>query len=117
MKHYLLWIEGDVEPTVLGPFKDEEQRDKRAFDSRRLVNDGKGSLFMATVDPTGRLSVDPYSSAFFSETCEHSTNEDCMNCSECGDCSESLCADHELCSECRTKKGSPCFLPRCEGGE
>ena len=34
--------------------------------------------------------------------CQHSSNEDCMNCSVCGKCSESLDED-DVCSDCGGK--------------
>ena len=31
--------------------------------------------------------------------CSHKVNEDCMNCNECGQCSESL-NDKDVCADC-----------------
>lgn len=46
------------------------------------------------------LSICSCGAAIGSCECQHRADEDCMTCSECGECDES-CDDEGLCAECR----------------
>jgi len=39
------------------------------------------------------------------QTCQHTPDEDCLTCCECGQCSESLNED-DVCAECREKEAN-----------
>jgi hypothetical protein len=38
------------------------------------------------------------------EDCQHTVNEGCMTCSECGKCRES-CDEDDMCDDCREEEG------------
>jgi hypothetical protein len=65
-KLYLIGVQGGVEPSVIGPFKNEFTRDEsaRAVHKQQKADD---SLFWADVDGAGRLMVGSYIHAFFRE--------------------------------------------------
>ena len=66
---YLLIVYGDIDPEVIGPFADEDQRDNAALVFRRNHGDEDG-IFMLSVAGGGRPHVAAYSGAFFEEVDE-----------------------------------------------
>jgi hypothetical protein len=64
--HYLVEVQGGIEPVTRGPFQDEHERDERAKDFHKVLGPD-GSLFWADVDEAGRLIVGSYAGGFFSE--------------------------------------------------
>jgi len=69
-RHYLLAIWCDIEPSLFGPFPNEEERDKKA---RELHNDTseEWGLYPVTVirdaDRSQELLIDSYSGGFFED--------------------------------------------------
>lgn len=55
-----------------------------------------------TVDPKKCSEVTGPESTYDPEKCEHESLEYCLNCSKCGECSESVDED-DVCAECRAK--------------
>jgi hypothetical protein len=68
---YLLVIYGDVEPEVLGPFKDEAERDRKALDIREEGGDEHGIFLLTVEKTTHKPEVTAYSGGFF----EHAESE------------------------------------------
>lgn len=63
MTLYLIGVSG-VEPSVFGPYKSQEERDKEAI----RIHQGQDEdefLFLADVSPDGELALDTYSASFF----------------------------------------------------
>ena len=64
---YLVFVEGDIEPRIVGPFVDGDERDKKARELRR-ENGRDHGIFMLDVEPTsGAPSIDAYCGGFFME--------------------------------------------------
>ena len=61
MKHYLLIIEGDVEPDLRGPYLNEDRRDVEAFTHRHSDPSFNDGLFRVDLMPDGELTVGSYS--------------------------------------------------------
>lgn len=57
-KHYVLHIEGDVTPELVGPYKTEEKRDAKAKRMNEKMGDPKDGLFR--LDVVGTAKVDSY---------------------------------------------------------
>ena len=53
---HLLIVHGDIEPELIGPFSDEDQRDDAAMARRREHGDEDG-IFMLDIDRGGRPGV------------------------------------------------------------
>lgn len=81
MVFYLLKVEGDVEPELLGPFPDETERDEKAIELRRADPEGHNGLFALTADLVFgynaasdesfgglKLDIDSYSAGFFEDS-------------------------------------------------
>jgi len=64
--YYVLFVEGDIEPSLVGPFHNTDERDKAAVSLKREHGDENG-IFMLDIDTIGRPSVDAYSGGFFEE--------------------------------------------------
>ncbi|MFB3885508.1 MAG: hypothetical protein ACE144_09790 [Thermodesulfobacteriota bacterium] len=64
--HYLIEVEGGVEPTVHGPHRTEQGRDNAARQIHQKQEEDDG-LFWADVDEGGRLAVGSYMAGFFWE--------------------------------------------------
>jgi hypothetical protein len=62
---YLAFVYGDVEPEVIGPFKTEKERDKKARALRRKEGVEYG-IYMLTIK-NGLPRMDAYSGGFFDE--------------------------------------------------
>lgn len=63
MKYYLLIVEGDIEPFLIGAFRTAAERDCRAFKEKRKRGDEDG-IFMLNVPDRGHPKVDAYSGGF-----------------------------------------------------
>jgi hypothetical protein len=64
---YLVFVEGDIEPRIVGPFADGDERDKKARELRREHGQDHG-IFMLDVEPgNGVPSIDAYCGGFFME--------------------------------------------------
>ena len=63
---YVLFIWGDVEPKLFGPFESQDERDNKAKELREKEGDEHG-IFMLEVSKDGKPEVDCYSGAFFDE--------------------------------------------------
>jgi hypothetical protein len=75
-KHYLLVIEGDVEPYLIGPYDDTNPRDRVAQAHREKDPEMRDGLFMLDVDllDTDKpIEVAAYSGWFFTENLEEIT--------------------------------------------
>lgn len=66
-KHlYLITVEDDVEPTVVGPFKSEEERDRFA----KVFFDFEGGIFPLDIEsetPPKAVTACAYSGGFFQD--------------------------------------------------
>ena len=62
--HYLIEVEGGVEPIVRGPYHTRHERDNAAKQIRRRQQEDDG-LFWADIDETGTLIVGTYTAGFF----------------------------------------------------
>jgi len=64
---YLVFVENDIEPQIVGPFADEDARDDKARELRRERGRDHG-IYMLDVDPLTRAPhIDAYCGAFFME--------------------------------------------------
>ena len=64
---YLVFVEGDIDPSIIGPFADDDERDRKAHDLRREHGRDHG-IFMLDVDPiSGVPTIDAYCGGFFHE--------------------------------------------------
>ena len=64
--HYLIEVEGGVEPIVHGPYNMMDECDNAAKQIRRRHEEDDG-LFWAEIDETSGLSVGSYAAGFFWE--------------------------------------------------
>lgn len=65
MKHYVLFIESDIEPNLHGPFKTEEDRDAKARQLRKEEGDFHGIYFLDTEADVSQIEIGTYVSNFF----------------------------------------------------
>ena len=63
---YLLIMHGDIEPEVIGPYQDEEQRDRAAL-AYRAAHGCDDGVLMLTTDEAGIPEVEAYCGGFFAE--------------------------------------------------
>ena len=67
MKYYLVFVEDDIEPTIIGPFTSGEYRDEIALNLRDKHGDEHG-IFPLDIDYLkGRPIISSYPSSFFRE--------------------------------------------------
>lgn len=70
MDHYLLFVWGDVEPEIHGPYANEEERDRDAIKFKYEEGDAHG-IYAVNVDWSQHyVGVDPYSGGFFDDGLE-----------------------------------------------
>jgi len=62
--HYLIEVEGGVEPLVSGPYLTKPERDNGAKQIRRRQQEDDG-LFWADIDEVAVLTVGAYTAGFF----------------------------------------------------
>ena len=66
MKYYVLFIEGDVEPSLYGYYDTPKDRDDKAKALKREYGDKHG-IYMLNVGKDGIATMDAYSAGFFTE--------------------------------------------------
>lgn len=66
-RHYLLFIEGDVEPRLIGPYGDSEARDRMAKAFRLRYGPAHGIFALDLDIESMGISVWAYSTKFFWE--------------------------------------------------
>jgi len=71
---YVLFVEGDIEPSLIGPFRNPEDRDNEAIRLKREHGDEHG-IFMLDIDTIGRPSVDAYSGGFFEDALQRDEDD------------------------------------------
>jgi len=49
VRYYLLHVWGDVEPSVLGPYRSEDERDTKARKLRKEDPEGRHGIFMLDI--------------------------------------------------------------------
>ena len=64
VRYYLLHIWGDVEPAVLGPYRTEAQRDKKARRLRQDDPEGQHGIFMLDISTRGVPKAQAYQVGF-----------------------------------------------------
>jgi len=64
--YYILFIWGDVEPSIYGPYNTEEERDNDAIRIRKEEGDENG-IYKLYVEKGSKVEVYPYSGSFFEE--------------------------------------------------
>ena len=64
MRYYLLHIWGDVEPSVLGPYRTEADRGKKARQLRQDDLEGRNGIFMLDILARGVPSARAYQAGF-----------------------------------------------------
>jgi len=62
MKHYVLFIEGDVEPGLVGPYGSTEERDSKAVELKREHGDEHGIYWLNVVNG---VTLGAYHAGFF----------------------------------------------------
>jgi len=62
--HYLLYVVGDVEPTLEGPYPTGDARDQKAIEIRNEEGIDAGGLYMLDVDANGVPTVGAYTGGF-----------------------------------------------------
>lgn len=67
--HHLIDVWGGVEPSVLGPWPTEEDRDAAAL-ALRAEQSPEDNIFTLTIDAHGRPWVGTYSNGFFEDADE-----------------------------------------------
>jgi len=68
MRYYLLQIWGDVEPSVLGPYRTESERDNNARKLRQTDPDGEHDIFMLDISARRVARVRAYRGGFLQES-------------------------------------------------
>ena len=64
---YLVFVEDDIEPRIVGPFADGDTRDKKARELRREHGQDHGIFMLNVTLISGATTIDAYSGAFFME--------------------------------------------------
>ena len=67
MAKYLVIIHGDVEPELVGPFNDEDERDNRAIKHRKSDPAKEDGLFTLDIDETGIPSIDAFAAGYLDD--------------------------------------------------
>jgi hypothetical protein len=67
VRYYLLRIWGDVEPAVLGPYRTEAMRDKKARRLRQDDPEGRHGVFMLDIPSRGDPRARAYRAGFLQE--------------------------------------------------
>lgn len=66
MKYYLVFVEDDIEPTVLGFFNSKDSRDEMARNLRKKHGPDHG-LFPLDINSKGIPKMSSYSGGFFDD--------------------------------------------------
>jgi hypothetical protein len=64
--YYIIFIWGDVDPALMGPYKTEEERDRIAREIRKEEGEEHG-IYQLDVDKGTEVGLYSYSGAFFEE--------------------------------------------------
>ena len=62
----LYLIFGDLEPEIAGPFRNMNERDRKALEIDKERSD-EDLIFMLDIDSDGKPAIEPYSNGFFME--------------------------------------------------
>ncbi len=66
-QYYVLFVWGDVEPQLFGPYETVAQRDEKSHELRRKEGTDGGGLYMLNVSVSGGVEVGTYTGTFFDE--------------------------------------------------
>ena len=66
MKHYLIVVEGDIEPSVEGPFTPKKLA-AQARESRKQDPEQQNGLFWLDIDKNGKPKIGAWSGGFFED--------------------------------------------------
>jgi len=64
-QHYVLFVYGDVEPHLHGPYSTPEARDEKAREIRRENGMEDGGIYWLSQSADGKLACGPYTGGFF----------------------------------------------------
>src|SRR5579864_4064299 len=67
---YVLEIVGDIEPTLRGPYKNADTRDRAAKRLREKDNENENAIFALDLMKNGKIRVWAYSAGFLNGTFE-----------------------------------------------
>lgn len=118
--YFTLFIWGDVDPSLEGPFKTAEERDAKSLEIRRREGPDEGGIYKLDVDQHGIPQVRPYYGGFLddadntdaAETETSTPQRDFLNHYDCPFCGHkwhsvwsAMCDD--TCPECHARNISP----------
>ena len=63
-RHFLIPVYGDVEPVMLGPYGDADERDTAAK-AYRIINGDEDGIFWLDIPDDGPPKIGAYSGGFF----------------------------------------------------
>ena len=63
-RYYLLHIWGDVEPSILGPYRTEAGRDRKARELRQEDSEGRHGIFVLDISIRGVPKARSYQAGF-----------------------------------------------------
>lgn len=66
-RHYTVFVFGDVEPEVHGPFASPDERDAKSLEIRREQGIDGGGIYWADVSPSGELEIGAYTGGFLDD--------------------------------------------------
>ena len=66
-ERYLVIVEGDVDPSLRGPYSTEERRDRAALRHRRQDPEMRDGIFKLNIRTGRRPQFSTYSGGFFNE--------------------------------------------------
>ncbi len=121
--YFVVFVWGDVDPSLEGPFETEDERDAKAREIRRNEGDENG-IYWLDLTESGKLEVGPYTGGFLDdEEDEAADNENqqflnhyrCPRCQhEWSDVWTATCDDD--CPKCGTRHISPYDSEELKGG-
>jgi hypothetical protein len=117
-RYYTLFILGDVEPHLYGPFETPEKRDQKAIDIRKKEGADDGGLYKLNLDESASLAVYPYTGGFLDGDDEEDgetgvdENHQFLNhycCPRCQNAWTDVCSAQpdDDCSQCGLRHVSP----------
>lgn len=122
-QYYVLWVWGDVEPELKGPYESAMTRDMIARGLRLSEGPDEGGIYWMNVDQSGRTKVGAYTGDFLNDAEESgaSGEELFRNYYRCPKCNEewadtwsATCDDD--CAECGNRHISPYASMDVNGG-
>lgn len=66
-QYYTVFVFGDVDPSLYGPFDTDTARDAKAKELRTEEGPDAGGLYWLNIDARGRPAIGSYSGAFFDD--------------------------------------------------